>query len=201
MAKKHHISNISFIRIRRKLFAHVKSEHPGERLYQRRQLRPTKVGPERAPRSDKGIPKKSMLITLTGGGVPSPPTPTDFDHGGSSDDQVVHQPTSDLEIPSSKVKAPPAAFASAVAAPLFDLRPQFAKKVSKNYLEGMLKRVSSNPSNQHQTTTESRFDEEVENDVEVTAFEAPKLSKRQGQAAATPKKTFNFFQYTKTSLN
>ena len=175
------------------MFAHVKSEHPGERLYQRRQLRPTKVGAERAPRSDKGIPKKSMLATLTGG-VLSPPSPTDFD--GFSDD---HQPASDQDIPK-----PPAAasFASAVAAPLFDLRPQFAKKVSKNYLEGMLKRVSSN---QHQTTAEqeeSRVDEEVENDLELTAFEeAPKLSKSQGQAAATPKKTFNFFQYTKTSLN
>ena len=121
-----------------------------------------------------------MLTTLTGGGIPSPPT--DFDE--SSDDQAVQ------EIPTSK--PPAAAFASAVAAPVFDLIPQFGKKVSKNYLEGMLKRVSSN---QHPTT------EIEEKNEDLTAFEAPKLSKGQGQAATAPKKTFNFFQYTKTSLN
>lgn len=148
-----------------------------------------------------------MLAALTGIASPKTTTPP-ASGGGLSVDQLARDLASQRDLGNglesedgedAKLCAPTPVFASASAAPVFELRPHFGRKVNKNYLEGMLKRATAgNLAGSPADNPPDLSDEDMSED-ESELLQTMETTSVVASAQVPPKKNFNFLQYAKTS--
>jgi len=201
---------------RGKLRTHMQTQHgPDDKRKpcgKKRKQKTPKTGPDRAPRHDKGVAKKSMVSELTGmKGLGKMDDIRREGQGGTLDINQLNKelaslplltsPISDSEeglaTPSNaKLPSPPSRSSLvSTATPVFQLRPKTAKKTSKDYLLGMLSREcpSLTETPVHLATETSKSEAVQTEDLAENQTQEKAAERKDPQ----PKKTFNFLQYAK----
>jgi len=178
----------------------------------KRKQKTPKNGPDRAPRHDKGVAKKSMVSELTGiKGLGEMDDIRREGQGGTLDINQLNKELASLPLLTSpvsdseeglaapcnaKLPSPPSRSSLvSTATSVIELRPKTAKKTSKDYLLGMLSREcpSLTETPVHLLTETSKAaavqtEDLVENQTREKAAE---------RKDPQPEKTFNFLQYAK----